>query len=177
MPEPGCLTALKSSLQIKFELDQTKNQLKWKWSNGQSVTQEALGDPLSSTNYVLCIYDHTGDVADLASSLVVAPDPAWDDKTPNGWLYKDTTGAQGGVTKLLLKPSADDKSKAQLQAKGVNYIPSFPVGGGEYFDQDTSVIVQLFKLGGPGSSTCWTSTFAATDTTQNDEDGFKASVP
>jgi hypothetical protein len=116
------------------------------------------------------VYDSTADVDALVTSVEVFADPIWVDKTPKGWSYKDKAGTQDGVGKLQLKPGVEDKSKAQLSAKGASAPLPAPVGGGNYFEQDPRVTVQLVNSDG----TCWTSEFGDSDTSKNDEAQFKA---
>jgi len=75
---------------------------------------------------------------------------------------------------LLLKASDSGKAKAQLKAKGIHLALPSAIGGGEYFDQDPSVIVQLLKRSGPGAPVCLTSEFGPGHTIKNEETQFKA---
>ena len=58
------------TFQIKDRADDSKDQLKWKWTKGAATTQPDFGDPLGTTTYALCVYDHTGGVPTLATVLV-----------------------------------------------------------------------------------------------------------
>lgn len=57
-PQVGCRPASKSSLLIK-QKGGTKDKLVWKWLKGQATSQAEFGDPLTSTDYALCIYAGT----------------------------------------------------------------------------------------------------------------------
>ena len=171
VPASGCLAGGKVSFQIKDRTDDTKDQLKWKWTKGAETTQPDFGDPLATTTYALCVYDHTGGVPALATTLEVPPNSLWQDRSPKGWKYKDKTLAVDGIQKIQLKPGTAGKSKAQLMARGTNIPMPTPVGADRYFAQDPAVIVQLVNSDG----VCWTSEFNAAK--KNAGDQYKAKGP
>ena len=168
----GCLTGAKASLQVKEKGD--KDQIKWKLGKGGVLGQADLGTPTTTTAYTLCIYDETGDVPALATSLTVAADATkWKDKDPKGFQYKDKAGASDGVTKVQFKTATvAGKSKAQFQAKGANVPTPTPISASEFFDQDTNVTVYLVN---DANDTCWQSDFATNK--KNTADQFKAKAP
>jgi hypothetical protein len=67
-PSTGCFAGSKATFQIKNHDDPSKDQIKWKLSKGEAFDRTVLGDPISSRQYTLCIYDETAGVPDLASS-------------------------------------------------------------------------------------------------------------
>ena len=127
-----------------------------------------------SRTYTLCIYDETGGVPSLATSLTIEPNLNWDDKNPKGFSYKDTAGAEDGVTKANLKTGAVEKASVSVSAKGLNIPMPAPVSLTEFFDLDTTVTVQLVN---DETSTCWTSEFTAAGMKKNDPTQFKAKTP
>ncbi len=171
-PAPACFTALKSKLQVRDRADDSRDQLDWKWKKGAAVDQVELDDPSATATYTLCVYDTSGGVSTLATSLTVPPGPLWDDRDPRGWQYKDRGGASDGVQQIKLKPNVAGRSVAQVKAKGVNLPTPTPFSGTEFFDQDLTVTVQLVNS---DTSVCWTSPFTAART--NAADRFKATSP
>jgi len=170
-PLDGCLAAAKAAFQIRDNADDAKDQLKWKWGNGDETVQSDLGDPSNSTAYTLCVYDSTLDISSLAATLLVDVNGNWQDKDPKGWNYKDKVGLFAGVQKAQLKTGAPTKSKAQVKAKGAGVPVPTAFSTDEFFDQDSAVTVQLVSSDG----TCWTSEFAANK--KNTAEQFKAKAP
>lgn len=173
-PDVGCLAAELSQLAVKNSGDDS-NTLSWKWKKGDSFSHDDLGDPLASTEYLLCVYDSTSGIFSLSTSLLVPPGIAWTNKDPKGWQYKDSSGTHDGVQKIKLKPGDSSRSSVQLKARGASLPLPAPASETRFFDQDPGVIVELHKQSGSGPSTCWTSgEFGDSDTSSNDPAGFKA---
>ena len=170
-PQAGCLAAGKAKLQIKNLADDGKDQIKWGWIKGDAFDQTAIGAPTVDTSYTLCVYDSSGGVDTIATSLTIQASASWQDKSPKGAKYKDKVGISDGAIGGLLKPGAAGKAKVNVKAKG-NAIPMpTPVAPGQYFEQDTTVTVQLVNREG----TCWTSAF--TTNKKNSSDKFVAKAP
>jgi len=169
-PRTGCLAAQRAQLQLKGNVDPSRNQLTWKWQRGEELLQSDLGDPVTATTYYLCIYDQTGSTPALVGTLQIDPNAAWASKDPKGFNYKDKLGTEDGVQKGKLKTGVAGKSQAQVKAKGVNLPMPVAIGGGAYFDADPSVVAQLVTSQGK----CWTTEFAVA--TKNDESQYKAKV-
>jgi hypothetical protein len=172
-PAGGCLGGAKASFQIKDGED-TKDQIKWKLQKGDAFDQLALGTPTTSRAYSLCVYDETGGVPAFVFSLTIDPSVIWDDKNPKGFSYKDSTGAQDGVTKASLKTGAATKSSVSVAAKGVNIPMPAAVSLTEFFNMDTTVTVQLVN---DETGTCWTSSFTAAGMKKNEPSQFNAKAP
>jgi hypothetical protein len=177
-PQTGCVAASVAGLQIQVGATPAKNKLKWKLSGGSlAVDQAALGDPEAATSWTLCIYDSTFDVPFLAGSVTVGPSASlWASSDPKGWKYKDKAGSQNGVTGVSLKTGVAGKPKAQVKAAGASLPLPVPVDTMRYFDQSSTVTVQLVKEGGAGGDLCWTSEFDAAATKLNTPAKFKATA-
>ena len=170
-PLSGCRTAFKSNLQIKNNADNTKDQITWRWTNGQATTQAELGIPFLTRSYALCVYDDEG----LALTASVSGDqlcsgvPCWSLVRTNGIKFKDKTGASSGLTGISGKGSTAAKSKISLKAKGANTPdPTMPlsVTGGvtaQFINSDSGV--------------CFTSTFSGAGIRKNVSDKFIAKAP
>jgi len=170
-PETGCVTGQKAVVTIK-DKGPGKSSLTWKLVKGGAFDQTALGDPTTSNRYSLCMYDETGSLISSAAALSIDPNASWDDKDPKGYLYKDKLGLEDGVIKAQLKAGDADKTKVQVKAKGDNLSLPAPASGSQYFNQDTTVTIQLVQSDGP---TCWSTDFSTAK--KNDVDLFKARTP
>ena len=171
-PPTECLFGAKASFQIKDKAGDTKDQLKWNLKKAEAFDQADLGDPLSSTDYALCVYDETASAPSLVFRAgIPGPNGTWIDKSPKGLQLKDKSGFPAGITKVTLKTGADGKTKAQIKANGANLTLPGPQGPPPaYFAQDPNVTVVLINSEG----TCWTSEFDASGTKKNNVEQFKA---
>ena len=171
-PATSCLTALKSSFQVKDHPTKPVDQIKWKWTRGQGFVQGAIGNPNSVATYAVCVYDMTGAVPRVAASLTLPPQFAWLNKDPKGWQYKDKLGSVDGIQQIKIKPGLDGKTKFQMKARGPNLPTPAPFSATKFFDQNPDVTVQVFNDQTP---TCWTSSF--TTAKKNTVSQFKAKSP
>jgi len=164
-PVGGCRTALKSILILKDKSPDSKDKLVWKWVKGQSTTQEEFGVPTGTTQYALCV--HAGTTAALLAHYTVPGDAMkWAPIGTNGYKYTDPTASASGITKVLLKGSAQDKSKCLVKGKGTNL---------DDFDLTDLVDPVTVQLVNSANSTCFQSTFGAADFIKfNDPAQFKA---
>lgn len=176
-PNPTCNSATtpkKAKVAVRDSADDSADQFFWKWSGGGATTFPEFGDPSATTTYKLCVYDTTAGAPSLVMQIAVPPGgtcagkPCWKALKTKGWKYKDKAGANGGITKIKLKAGAAGKSKVLVKAKGAAIPLPAPISGTEFFDQDTTVRVQLFSSAGA----CWDSTFTA-PASSNSSDQFK----
>ena len=146
-----CRAAQKSILVIKDKTDDSKDKLVWKWIKGANTSQAEFADPITTANYALCFY--SGPSASLIDSADVGPGSDWTPISTKGYKYKDATGAQSGVKKIVLKGSTTNKSKALVKGKGTG-LPDFtlPIPPG-----DLPLIVQLRNN---QTGVCWEGVFA-----------------
>ena len=158
-PADGCRSAGKSNLLIKNESDDAKDKLIWKWLYGQSTTEAELGAPQTARTYGLCIYTANGPLL----GVEVPPSATkW-----VGFKYKDDSGAADGIQKIVLKGSAENKTKILVKGKGVN-LPDPTLGS-----VMAPVRVQLIN---DETSLCFEATFDLSTITKNKVDMFKAKV-
>jgi hypothetical protein len=68
---------------------------------------------------------------------------------------------------------SDNRTSAQIKAKGANLPVPVPLGSSEYFAQDPAVTVELRSSTGA----CWSSDFVPAGTASNDGERFKAKSP
>jgi len=172
-PTPTCRATLapkKSRLKIK-DHPKGKDALDWKWK-GEATSLADLSDPVAGTDYVLCVYDDAGGVAQLVAEQDIPGGQTckkgaacWTAKTGVGFDYKDAALDYGGVKKARLAAGAAGKAKLSLKARGPFVAPPrLPLA------QSPSVAVQLYNL---DTGTCWAATYSAND--RNEPEQFKAS--
>ncbi len=144
--------------------DDEKDQLQWKWSAGSATDKADFGDPLTTDDYALCLYDGTGLVATLTAPAggICATKDCWADK-PKGYQYKDKEASPSGITQLQLSEGTDGKAKIQVKGKGVN-LPDLDLGM-----LTSPLTVQLKPIGG---GICFGATYSS-PFTKNDAVQFK----
>jgi hypothetical protein len=170
-PSERCLEAGAASVMIKKGSTDDTDSIKWKWGKGQQFIKAATGSPSAATTYELCVYDSSAGLASARAGVSIAAGVLWTDNGSKGWSYKDPDGASDGAGKISLKPAIAGKSGVKFGAKGAAIPMPTPVGGGKFFNQAPSVIVQLRNSNG----SCWSSEF--TTATTNDSAMFKAKTP
>ena len=160
-PLAGCRNAGKSKLRIRNDANDQRDSLLWKWSRGAQTALAEYGDPLQTTSYALCLYDHsagTPTVKLVARSGLCAQGGCWR-ASATSWRYKDRLRQPHGLLKIQLRSGAAGKAGITIKGNGANLPLPAPVGPGQLFHQDTSLTVQLIKSDGAGE--CWQSTFTA----------------
>src|SRR5262249_18379814 len=151
---------------LKNKSPDAKDKLIWKWIKGQATDQEDFGVPTGTTQLALCIY--AGTVSATADYVVPGDAAKWSAIGTQGFKYNDATGTNDGITKVLLKGGADEKSKCLVKGKGAN-LDDLAL---ETLDDNGLVTVQLVN---DSTSVCFESTFTAADfITVDDPTQFKA---
>lgn len=150
-----CGTGEKSSFALSNVEDGANDSFKWKMSSGSATMQASLGDPVTATSYLLCVYDSFGGEDSLVAQYIVDPNNKWIDKDPDGLFYKDPSGSADGVTKVQIRTGDAGSSRFAVSGKGPNLVLP-PAMGFEYFSQAPRVVVQLHNS---ASTQCWSSEF------------------
>jgi hypothetical protein len=98
-----------------------KDQIKWKWLKGAATTTADFGNPTTTNDYFLCIYDNGSRISamELPAGGTCAGKPCWKSKS-TGFTYKDKDLTPDGVLSATLKSGADQKAVIKVTAKGVN---------------------------------------------------------
>jgi hypothetical protein len=143
-------------LLLKDHADDTKDKLIWKWIKGSATAKiPDFGTPLSTSDYLLCIYDGTPTLISHAlapaggTCNVASPTDCWADK-PTGFKYKDKDLTPEGLQQILLKEGLVEKAKIIVKGKGLNLImPPIPV--------TQPITVQLSNSDG----VCWEAVYSA----------------
>jgi cysteine-rich repeat protein len=145
----------KSQLILKnYFLGSDRDTLKWKWGKGAATSAAALGNPLSTTDYELCVYDGTSLVIGSRATAGGNCDgkPCWKAIGGGGFKYQNKGLYPNGLQKLTIKAGPDGKAKILVKGKG-SWIrmPSLPLS------QNPMVTVQLIN----GEGECWRDTYSA----------------
>jgi hypothetical protein len=154
----------KASLLVKDT--EKKDLFKWKFANGAAVDKASdIGTPDATDDYLVCVYDQTGDSDELIIELDAFAGgncfvkPCWKELPP-GYLYKHKFGA---VDTLSLKAGTDGKPKAQVKSSFGFASPGLPLS------VDSTLTVQLHNQ---STGACWSSEFSSASS--NTANLFKA---
>jgi hypothetical protein len=161
-PLAGCRVAGKSSLVLKDLPKNSKDQLTWKWARGPATGVDAFGDPLTTTDYAVCLYDARGllAVAAAPAARLCAGAPCWS-ANRDGFRYLDRDRGLDGLTQVKLASERGDDATVLVAGKGPNLPePGLPL--------ELPVVVQLVADNG----TCFESSY--TGARRNDEKTFTA---
>jgi len=170
LPQAGCklpTATKKATIQLTDKSSDKADLLSWTWTKGAATTKAEFGDPTTTTDYNVCVYDNrTGTPGIILGARVLSgrtcgTKPCWK-ATKTGFKYTDSKSTVDGVNGLVLTEGAAGKAKITLKAKGASvFMPTLPL--------TTAVTVQLVNSEG----TCWEATYSA-NVTKNDAGQFKA---
>jgi len=171
VPRSDCRHAGKSQLLLKRGGPAASRKFQWLWKQGEAVSLEELGDPATTTEYRLCLYDGVAGAPVL--SLVAGVPPGGDcgrgacwQSAPNRKRYWNPVGADG-VKILTLNAGLEGRSKLQVQASGAELdAPALPL------TVEPAVTLQLVNDAG----VCWESVFPADGVRQNGDIQLKAAA-
>ena len=144
----------KGALIMKDKPGLAGDRFTWRWANGAATTKADFGDPLTTTDYALCVYDGASTLVTEAHANAAAHcngNPCWKEST-TGFKFREAVGgASPHSLRLTLKEGAAGLAKITVSGKGgINpAIPPLPV--------TQPVDVQLVN----GAGTCWQSTYSA----------------
>lgn len=133
----------------------------WKLVRGSATSLADLGDPTTSTDYALCLYDAGAAPVtqiDAPAGGTCGIKPCWTAAGSKGFRYKDRDRTPDGLLKLVLRSGDEGKAKAIAKAKGENLpaLPALPLA--------LPVRVQLHADDGA----CWDTTFGNAGEIRND---------
>jgi hypothetical protein len=122
----------KSLLTIKDKPDAAKDQLQWKWLKGSETPLATFGNPVTTDDYALCIYDRSTPTptvlfrADIPAGGLCGTKPCWSATGTKGFKFNSKTPNADGVTGLTLTAGVPGKAKIQFKAKGANLSSILP---------------------------------------------------
>jgi hypothetical protein len=129
-PEAGCrqpALAGKGVLLLKDAALDRRDKLVWKWIKGSATAQQDLGDPLTDTHYLLCLYDESASpqprlLAVIPPDRLCGTKPCWK-RIKKGFKYRDKLLAPDGVQLVVLTFGPAPKAKIIVKGKGENLDP------------------------------------------------------
>ena len=125
---PACVPPREATLLIRNRTPDTGDQLKWIAVPGRPLAAAELGDPLTTDDYALCVYDESG----AKPTLLLRSDAplggtcgrraCWK-KVGNppgsrGLSYADTERTPNGIAKIVLRLGPGGEAKITLQGRG-----------------------------------------------------------
>ncbi len=166
-PRTGCTgstTPLKTKLQMRDRTPDSGDLFSWKWLRGDETQTSEFGDPVTTDDFALCIFDGANLVLQLDAPAggTCGGKPCWKPISIKGFTYKDKERTPDGIDKLLLKAGLAGKAKALVKGKADN-LPALPL------PLSLPAVVQLQSESGG----CWESTFSAAGQLKNDATEFK----
>jgi hypothetical protein len=177
--DPTPLAGCKSAGKMKFgvhndEVVDSKDAIKWSWRLGELTTTVELGNPITTDEYVLCIYDGRSGTPTLLSQLTAPTGLLWRPKGNKGFGYKDKTRSNDGLQNIRLRAGDNGRAKMLVKARG-GVIPMWaPFTPLAMFEGNPSVIVNLVNSQG----WCWGSEFPFPLTARkNTRTDFKGNAP
>jgi hypothetical protein len=145
--------------------------LYWQFAKGEATADADYGDPLTTDDYALCIYDATpgrifeasAPAGGLCSGSVAAGRPCWERAAAGARIirYKDNARTPDGLDRMVLKVGDEGRTRIFLKGRGENLaLPVLPLS--------LPVLVQLQGAHGE----CWEATYSAAGARRNDDRQF-----
>jgi hypothetical protein len=158
-PLAGCKTPLVAGtapLAIRNENSDNRDAFSWRWVQGSSTNLGDLGDPTGSSGYELCVFDERANVHTLVMETAIPAGSGWL-PTGRGYKYRDRTGSQAGITRVILRSGNEGNASIVLIGKGASLAPPpLPLA------QDDSVTVQLVN-----ENACWEARYSTSSENQS----------
>jgi hypothetical protein len=169
-PRTGCRQPTKEKkgrLVLKDKAPDDRDRLVWKWPRGEATDRADFGDPLTTTDYALCVYDGAADPQPRLESRAPAGGdcpgrPCWVELTPERLEYKDRDVDPDGMQLIRLRTGIEGKTLLLAKGEGGNLeMPTLPL--------TAPVRAQLQAANGE----CWEAVYSQF-ITKNEPDIFKA---
>jgi hypothetical protein len=143
-------------LQLEDQIADQKDRLYWLWLHGSQTDKTDFGNPLSTTDYTLCVYDETAGVFSPILGLRIPPGgtcgarQCWKESA-DSFRYSDRSGANSGIRSILLRAGSDGRAKISVRGRAGNVVfaPPLPL------QQQNTVRVQLSN-----GTKCWESIYS-----------------
>lgn len=165
-PHDDCQLAGRRASILLDRSDDQRRILRWTWTDRSGVPAAAdLGNPTSSTNYQMCIFDGSNVLQAFSAPAAADCDgkPCWR-TSRHGFTYRDRAAAPNGLRAVRVRATAGQSAKMSVRGKG----PNLPLTSSLALP---SLRVQLVATDGSGTR-CWESNFD--EPTTNTDTRFKA---
>jgi hypothetical protein len=168
-PRTDCFeptVAGKARVLVKDKTPDRGDLIVWKWLKGEATTVADFGDPATTDDYTLCVFDAGSEVfrSTIPAGGTCGAAPCWQTLS-TGFKYINRDRTPDGILKVLLKSGTAGKAKVIVKGKGDN-LP-FPAS---FLPMATPVDVQLQVDGGA----CWSSNHIARGPLINSSDQYKS---
>jgi hypothetical protein len=157
----------KGLLQVRDRTPDTRDLFAWSLNSGQLTDFADFGDPLTSTAYVLCLYDESGTPSEVAHAQAPAgglcgTKPCWKQLAGKGYNYADRAKTPDGMAKVQLRAGLDGKAQVKATASGdLLDPPPLPLA--------LPARVQLQASSGE----CWEATFSSAGVIRTSDTEFR----
>src|SRR6185369_16992656 len=130
LPATGCHVSTNpgvSSIKLRNPVG-PKDKLNWKWRSGELTTTSEIGNPTTTADYVVCMYDDVGGTmrnvfeSDAAAAGTCNGSPCWK-ATELGYVYSDKDGGNGPVRSLSVETGDDGEARIEVRASGAALSP------------------------------------------------------
>jgi len=156
-----------AKLHIKDKSPDSRDRIVWKWLRGEATTFAEYGDPLTDTDYTLCIFDLSGVQPSVALRAVIpaavqcGPESCWRVVGDHRYKYRNGEATPEGLSKLLLNDGEDEKAKIILKGHGeLLDVPTLPL--------NLPALLQLRASNGQ----CWEGLYTEEGKIQNNAELF-----
>lgn len=164
-PLGGCRRALRpdaGTLTLKDRVPDKNDSVAWRWSRGPAVAKSEFGDPLTTTDYRVCVYDNAASVVlsvPIPAGGICNPKtgrPCWR-SLKRGFSYRNPNQAVGAIQSLDLREGTTTTARIALRGRGpLLTMPSL-------MTLNAPLLVQLQSSEG----VCWESSYSPPARTQS----------
>ena len=124
---PACHDSGRSTLCLATGGERSASMALWA-ARGATGTDADLGDPTSTTDYALCVFDASANPLVLHATAPAASTckrtACWSTRRGRTIAYRDPSGAADGLEKILLRPGRNGRMRINLKARGLR----LPIG-------------------------------------------------
>lgn len=168
----------KALLHLQRPLECLRNRLLWKWLKGAETTLTDFGDPVTSDDYAVCIYDGRGLLleADVPSGCPGSLRCWREQRTFFQYRNKQSEDLvqqypPDGLRKLVLKAGADGKASIVVHGKGCRLFHDGPLASSDGIETLVSPLtIQLQRSGG---AACWGAVYSFPPALEQSRDRFE----
>ena len=146
------LVSQASRLSLRDRTPATGDMLVWNWRKGEASDVIDLGDPLSTTDTIFCLFDGLGGSDHLILSATAPAGSGWRVNGTQGYSLKNPTGTPQGLNGITMRAGSAGRSRMLVRGHGVNLGLTLPALG-----LTTPVKAQLQVKGGA----CWSAVYGA----------------